>query len=707
MQRIFKTNCTLRNHHFAPTLGAIWYLLLVLPGKALCQEPPPSEIDINAFIQSLLPTPTEDSDYSALYDALFQLYNSPLDLNTATGDELATTFILSQVQIKSFLDYRISLGPLLSLYELQAVPHFDLKTISLLLPFVTVQPRSMSFQESLKSPTQHFLMIRSSKLLEQQKGFSDNDTASRSVSRYAGKPLYGYLRYRYARSGAYSFGISFEKDAGEKWWQWAPKKQVFGIDFTSFHAQVLNRGRFKNILLGDFQMQAGQGLVFAAGFSLGKGSEVIRTTYRSTLGLRPYTSSLEAGYFRGAAATYRISRRIDVTAFYSNTRRDASLDESVKDTEEPMVSSLVLSGYHRTPTEREKQGIIPERNMGFHALYKTASQGGQFGISLLHTAYGYNLEKKAVPYNRFEFTGKYNLVAGFHGDYRWQNFLFFGEGARSQSGGLGGVGGIITGLGKKLDFTLLLRYYAKNFHTFYGNAAAEATRPINESGSYWGLKYTPNRRWQLSAFYDYFKFPWLKFQINAPSSGHDYLLHLLYKPSKKFNVYIMYHEKHKAHNLADAHQQMTRVENTIRRTAAINLEYEVPLKYAVKTRLQYGDFSYESGTPSKGVTVAQDISWRMKKLEISARVAIFKTDNYDSRQYVYERDVLYAFSIPAYYDTGLRHYLMGRYHVNKNIKLWLRWSQTRYASLETISSGLNEITGNKRSELKMQLLYQF
>ncbi len=105
--------------------------------------------------------------------------------------------------------------------------------------------------------------------------------------------------------------------------------------------------------------------------------------------------------------------------------------------------------------------------------------------------------------------------------------------------------------------------------------------------------------------------------------------------------------------------------------------------------------------------ILQDITWHFSKLELSARVAFFATDNYDSRQYVYEKDMLYAFSLPAYYDRGTRHYLMARYTLSKQMKEWLRWSQTRYSKLETISSGLNEIKGNKRSELKMQVMYQF
>ena len=674
--------------------------------KLVAQDPPRPEIDINQFIQDLIPIASEDHSNEGLFETLFQLYTNPLDLNVVTTDELASTMLLSEIQINSFFEYRKKLGPFISLYELQAVPDFDLITIRKIIPFIIVRPKALPLKQSFQNPTQHFLLIRSGRILEQQKGFSEIDTSSRSASRYAGKPLYGNIRYRYARAGQYSFGFPMENDAGEAL-TWKPGRQIFGADFTSFHAQIMNRGKIKNLVIGDFQMQAGQGLILSGGFSLGKGSEVIRTTYRSTIGLRPFTSVLEAGFFRGVAATYPVRKQVDVTLFYSNTKRDGSVENNAAIQDELTVSTLQISGYHRTTTERANHGAVGEQNIGFHALYRFYSQRGQIGITALNTFYSATLQKKDELYNKFEFQGNQNIVAGVHGDYRWQNMHFFGEGARSKSGGVGGVAGFITGLGKTVDFTLLFRHYDRNFHSLYGGSISEATRPINETGAYWGLRYSPNRRWQFSGFYDRFHFPWLKYQINTPSGGHDYFLHALWKPSKKLNVYAVFHEKHKAHNEQDSKFPIPQVLETIHRTAILNFEYEVPLKFSVRTRMQGGDFWYEGKPKSSGFTIVQDLNYRLSKLEISARIAFFKTDNYDSRQYIYEKDMLYAFSLPAYYDQGTRHYLMLRYPLSQKMKLWVRWAQTRYVKLDEISSGLNEIEGKKRSEVKAQVMYQF
>ncbi|WP_353722616.1 helix-hairpin-helix domain-containing protein [Dyadobacter sp. 676] len=682
----------------------LWVTILLFfqAAPSIAQEPPRGEIDINRFIAELFPIPPDDSE--ELYESLLQLYTNPLDLNTATPDDLAATFILSEEQLRSFFDYRVKAGALLSLYELQAIPGFDIYTIRRLLPFVTISTRAVSVQEALRNPGQHFLMYRSAKLLERQKGFTPQDSNSGAGTRYQGPPFNGYLRYRNARSGAYSFGITLEKDSGEKIWCWNAHRQIWGIDFTSFHVQLANRGKLKNLIIGDFQMQAGQGMLFGAGLSLGKGSEVIRTVYRSTTGAKPYTSATEANFFRGVTATWSITKQTDLAILASRTKRDAT--QEADSTHSGITTSLPVTGYHRTPSEIEKHNLLREQNIGFHLLHRPGSQKGQVGLTALFTDYNSFIRKRDLPYNRYEFSGKQNLVAGLHGDYRWQNVHFFTEAAISRSGGIGAIGGAIAGIGRKLDVSGMARHYARNFHTFYGNAASEATRPINERGAYAGVRWSPSRKWQWSGYFDYFRFPWLKYQVDKPSGGFDYFLHLLWKPSKRLNGYLLFHEKHKQINDPDAGAGDPLL-RSVKRTAMLNCDYEVPLKCAFRTRLQYGRLKDGHARGSNGFTVVQDLTWHFSKIEISGRVAFFKTDDYDSRQYVYEKDMLYTFSVPAYYNTGTRHYLMARYMVSEGLKIWLRWSQTRYSDIDKISSGLGEIDGNKRSEAKVQVMYQF
>ena len=150
-------------------------------------------------------------------------------------------------------------------------------------------------------------MFDTNRLIEQQKGFSaaTPDKKGNLPARYLGSPGQWYARYRYSRPRAFSIGLTVEQDPGEQM-GWQPSARRYGIDYVSFHAQVQNRGKWRNLLIGDYQLQIGQGLVLSAGFVLGKSAETVQTVRRPTLGARPFTSLTEYGYFRGATATYSL-----------------------------------------------------------------------------------------------------------------------------------------------------------------------------------------------------------------------------------------------------------------------------------------------------------------------------------------------------------------------------------------------------------------
>jgi hypothetical protein len=89
------------------------------------------------------------------------------------------------------------------------------------------------------------------------------------------------------------------------------------------------------------------------------------------------------------------------------------------------------------------------------------------------------------------------------------------------------------------------------------------------------------------------------------------------------------------------------------------------------------------------------------------RLQYFETDDYNSRIYAYESDVLYSFSIPALYGKGIRYYTNINYDLTRKLSLWLRWAQTVFQEQEVIGTGLDEIKGNKKSEFKVQMRWMF
>src|SRR6218665_1388553 len=121
----------LKNKQYCLLSGIIFLAYL-----SHAQTRPQPEINLNEFIQRIFPLQQENINYEDLYENLFQLFQNPIDLNTASYEELSSLYVLSVSQIKNLLAHRQQYGDLLSIYELQAIAGFDLKTIQDFLPFL-------------------------------------------------------------------------------------------------------------------------------------------------------------------------------------------------------------------------------------------------------------------------------------------------------------------------------------------------------------------------------------------------------------------------------------------------------------------------------------------------------------------------------------------------------------------------------------------
>ena len=498
---------------------------------------------------------------------------------------------------------------------------------------------------------------------------------------------------------AVRLGLTMEKDAGE---QFSFVNGGNGFDYYSFHFQLQNRGILKNLVLGDHQIQFGQGLVFGAGFSPGKGAETITTIKRGNSGLRPYTSVLESGFFRGLAATMRLGPSLEATAFYSSLGQDGNRisDTTYSDFDE-FVNSIRTSGLHRTPSEIRSRNQVKEHSFGGN-LHFRIDRKLSAGVNMLASLYNLPLQRRPNNYNQFEFHGDRNVVGSLYASYLFQNISLFAETAVSKSGGQAGVMGMIASLSPKIDMSLLYRNYARNFHSFYGNAFGEGSRNINEKGIFWGLKITPNRRHQISLSYDRFEFPWLRFRAESPSEGFEYLARYTLSPSRHRTLYLQYRQENMERTIQPDGANLNQLSTGIKRNILVNADYHVGTRLTMKTRVQYSQFQIVRET-TKGLALVQDVTLKLGSFKIGVRYALFDTEDFENRQYVYERDVLYAFSIPAYHGQGTRRYVLVQHNVTRKITIWARYSTSDFKDRHEVGSGLEKTQGSRRSDLRVQV----
>ncbi|HEY0031343.1 MAG TPA: helix-hairpin-helix domain-containing protein, partial [Bacteroidia bacterium] len=412
-------------------------------------------------------------------------------------------------------------------------------------------------------------------------------------------------------------------------------------------------------------------------------------------------------FMRGAATTLGY-KQFEATGFYSRKQVDANVSDTLDTGEAAEISSLQETGYHSTLSEIADKHALLQTIYGGNVSYK----GKKFNAGFSAMSYQLDLDyKRSLSYyNQFEFSASKNLNIGVDYNFVIRNFNFFGEEAMSKNGGKAFVNGMLLSLDPRLSFTLVHRYYQRNFQNLLSNGFAESTTATNEKGLYAGLVAKPTNSTTITAYYDRFEFPWLKYQAGAPSYGNDYMAQFNYTPSKKVDMYVRIRQRDKQKNSNDADALIDYLVPVKQTNYRIHISYSVLPSIKFKNRIELIDYKFNKDKTEKGYLVYQDITYNKlgKPLSITLRYALFQTDSYDARIYAYENDVPGSYSIPAYYNRGSRFYIMLDYNLTRRIELWLRYSQTFYDNQRIISEGsLTEINGNTKSEVRAQVRFKF
>lgn len=100
-----------------------------------------------------------------------------------------------------------------------------------------------------------------------------------------------------------------------------------------------------------------------------------------------------------------------------------------------------------------------------------------------------------------------------------------------------------------------------------------------------------------------------------------------------------------------------------------------------------------------------ETSWLPLTAELQG--SYFHTDDYDSRIYIYEKELLYSFYTPSFQGEGIRLAIYFRYDMNKHWTAIAKLGQTTYFDRDEIGSGNDLIRGNKKTDVQMQLRLKF
>jgi hypothetical protein len=651
---------------------------------------------------------SEEPDFTGLIEQWTYFLDHPLNLNAATEEELNSLGLLTGIQIQELLIHRKMCGKLISMYELQSLNYWDLSIIHQLVPFVVVDDKIEQLHLGVKelSRLANFeLMCRFQSFVQKKNGYEEVPDSIKSLgnSYYRGNKHHYYTRMRSSYQNKLSIGITAEKDPGEQFFKGSQQQ---GFDFYSAHA-FYNAGKYlKTIALGDYQVQFGQGLNFWTGYSFGKMADATVVKKNAQV-LRPYTSVDENRFLRGGASVIAY-RSFSVLTFASRKKVDARIDYTGDEEGSGYASSLNLSGLHRTTSELARKSQLIEQVAGTYVSFQ--KNGFSLGGAGVYQGTDHAILNTDETYNLFKINQKESVNLSIDYSLVRANMHFFGELVqKAKTRNKAQVHGVIVALDKDVSFSVIYRNYDTGYTSFYNAGFSEGSSINNEKGIYMGWKVRMTKSLEVNTYIDIFTFPWVKYQVNQPSRGYEFLIQPTFQPTKQLTIYFRYRNQLKQKNSRDSDGTVLPVEDVKQCNYRFNLDYRVSEAFTLRSRLEFVKINRVSNKPEHGVCVYQDVIYKPKNnpFEFTVRYALFETDSYDSRIYAYENNALFVYSLPAYYNTGSRAYVLVRYTLGRKVDLWFRYASFVCLSNSSLGAGPEKVSGYVKADVTVQLRIKF
>ena len=656
-------------------------------------------------IAEQLITNDEDNAYQweNLFEELSDLKENPLNINSATKEQLERFPFLNSQLIENILYYLYKYGAMVSINELMVVEDMDLATFRLLKPFITCQPlEEKTHTPTLKSILKYGKQELSARMdipLYTRAGyqpFTSDYIKENPNKRYLGPSFYHNLRYKFRYTDKVYIGFTAEKDPGEPFFAGNNKK---GYDYYSPYFYIRDFGKIRALALGNYRLNYGYGLVMNTDFNMGK-TTALNTLLNRESGIKKHSSTDEYNYFQGIAGSIQLSEHFTADAFYSYRQMDGIVDNR-------FITSLKEDGYHRISRDYEKKNSLTNQLIGSNIQYN--GKNFELGLTAVYNFFNKVLNPTYRPYNKYYPRGSdfFNLGANYK--FFLKKLTWMGEVAMDKDRRMAALNTLRYRPKANFQLIAMHRFYDVAYQSMYARSVGEGSMVQNESGFYLGMEADELWYFKLTAYIDFFYFPWKKYQMTKNGTrGIDGVIQLDYSPTHELDMFIRYRYKNKFKDYNPAEGDKITVPY-IQQKGRYQLTYSPNDELVLKTTADVVYNAYQHKDPSKGFLIKQSIGYKFPKLplQLDASVAWFKTDDYASRITVYEKSLLYSFSMPSFYGEGERFSFNTRYELNKHIVLQGKYACTHYRDREVISSGLEQIEGNLKSDLYFQVQFKF
>jgi opacity protein-like surface antigen len=621
---------------------------------------------ITELAEELTSNENDPEAASMLVEELSELYENPVNINSGTISEISRLFFLSDFQIKSLADYIKNSGDIVSIYEIAAIPGFDQSTAEITGSFVSLEkvidniPANRRWKNTLL--TNMFM----------QPGKRDTTLA--------GSKLKFLTKYKIL-TGPFEGGFTIEKDQGEKFFDGSPSIP----DFLSAHLSYTGNGVVRRIIIGDFSARFGQGANINTGIRTGL--SLTSPGYMSARNdIRPYTSTDENNFFRGVAVQFNLNK-FDISLFYSSNKVDA-IPSMREDSSYNSIVNLYRTGLHTTSSQIEKKDILSEADYGVNLSYNLSSI--KIGLTWSETNFSLPFSDNIdSPEKQFDFNGRKNDIYSFYYKSIINKILLYGEISANNKEYLAVIQGLTLRPSDRLTINLLYRYYGRGFTSFHGNGPGISSLNSNEKGLLGNFTFEAAKHLFISAGCDISYYPWLKYRSSFPSLAKRNEIRIRYLPSETIECEFLFTARNSMFD-SNSDRGIAGIYELNTRAVKGSLKYTLNNRLTMMTRL---DYKIVNPSGSKGMMLVQDLNYHLSQLPITIwfRYCLFTTDDWDSRLYAYENDLLYSFSIPALSGKGSRRYLMAKWNIGKFSELRIKYGLTTFLKATDLTEDKDEI----------------
>lgn len=614
-------------------------LLLLLLAPAISDTAAVDSL-MHSGIREILDQLQEEAGGRDLMEALLWREDHPFDLNRVSIGELLSLPFVTETEAEGVIRFRTSEGGFRSLDQLRTMQGGGIHALQAIGPYVRITPRRAP------AGAQRIVSFRSR--LEERR---PADAGA------IGGPVHAYSRLTLAPIPGIETGGLFERDAGER------SRDAL----TSGYLAARGILPAADVLIGDFSVEAGQGLVLWRGTGMSKSGWSVTGPRKAPLGVLPHRSTDEIRFFRGIALSAHLADdpdRWDAILFISRRFLPGGTGDAGE-----IVTISESSAFTTTSASARKDAVRADAKGG-RILY---SRGEWLSAGLTFVS-----SRFALPVRRedpFRFSGgKFDATGADIWISRFP-FLLFGESARG-GGGNALVAGAGIEPGRLFSALLVFRSYSPGYDNLYANGFGDNGDTRNEQGAYAGLALQPLSWLSIRAYYDQFRRPGPGTFAQFPVAGDELMVDAGASFASRMNVTARFTAKSVGVPII-THEENGRESRAEGERTQLRWRFGSSVRFdggtEFRTRFELTNVSIRPGADERGILIAGELHARPAGvLQLAARLVFFATDSYESRLYTFEADLPGTFSSHPLYGRGRRWSV----HMRLDLSGWCTLSAT-------------------------------